>query len=419
MLSKACSPAGTLLFCLFAASLSFWLYVWGQSSFEEIYGFQDKKFHMFIKGNGQIAAGVNNILLIQLGDIGDVVLSFPCARALRECFPQAKIIVAVREKAVELIDLCPWADGAISVVEERESWWRQLVRQWNFFRLVRTHHFDLAIDLRAGTRGAILAFLSGARERVGFFSLDGRPWRGWVFSTIFRPERQPGRHMSDYLLGLLNACDISTVYRQPEFVIPKAMLAQVDAMLRRSNVSAGKPLVAVQPFSLWGYKELSAEKYVQIIGWMRRKYQVSVLVVGSAGERERAQAIVNQCADGEVYNLAGETSLALYGALLHRCSLFVGVDSAGQHLAAAAGGATVVIYGPSSPATWAPQGERHQVVQKIDMKCIPCHQAGCEGRRQESRCLDELSVAEVIPFIERQLDALSVQKSGDTAVSAQ
>ncbi|MDH3392533.1 MAG: glycosyltransferase family 9 protein [Desulfobulbaceae bacterium] len=375
---------------------------------------------MFTKGEGKIISDANSILLIQLGDIGDVVLSFPCVRALRERFPHAKIIVAVREKAAELIDLCPWADGVISVVEGRESWWGQLVCQWRFLRLLRSHNFDLAIDLRTGTRGAILAFLSGARERVGFYSLDGRPWRDWVFSNIFRPGPEPGRHMSSYLLALLEACGITTNHPVPEFAIPKAMEVQVDDILNRINVLTEKPLVAVQPFSLWGYKELSEEKYVQIICWIRQRYQLPVLVVGGPGERERAQSIVSQCEEaGEVFNLAGETSIGMYGALLHRCSLFVGVDSAGQHLAAASGVASVVIYGPSCPATWAPQGEKHIVVQKGQIGCVPCNQAGCEGKRQESRCLQELSVAEIIPFVERQLQALGIPEVVDIKTSAE
>jgi hypothetical protein len=57
---------------------------------------------------------IRNILLIQLGDIGDVVLTLPAIRALKENFPRAHIIVAVREKAKELIEDCPWATGVVA-----------------------------------------------------------------------------------------------------------------------------------------------------------------------------------------------------------------------------------------------------------------------------------------------------------------
>ena len=51
-----------------------------------------------------IKTGIRRLLLIQLGDIGDVVLTFPCIRALRENFPNARIVTAVRDKAAQLLE---------------------------------------------------------------------------------------------------------------------------------------------------------------------------------------------------------------------------------------------------------------------------------------------------------------------------
>ena len=76
---------------------------------------------MRVKGNTIESKNIRNILLIQLGDIGDVVLSYPCIRALKENFPKAKVIVAVREKAGELIDDCPWATGGIFINNQKRN----------------------------------------------------------------------------------------------------------------------------------------------------------------------------------------------------------------------------------------------------------------------------------------------------------
>ena len=88
---------------------------------------------MLAKGNKLSRRDIRNILLIQLGDIGDVVLSFPCIRALRENFPQANLIVGVRQKAAELIQDCPWADGVISINQDERKWYQEVVYQRNFF----------------------------------------------------------------------------------------------------------------------------------------------------------------------------------------------------------------------------------------------------------------------------------------------
>lgn len=135
---------------------------------------------MLKKGNKLVAEDIRNILLIQLGDIGDVVLTFPCLRALREHFPQARIIIAVREKAKELIEDCPWASGVIPINKNNRTLLQEIAYQRRFFSHVRTFHFDLAIDMRRGTRGAIMAFHLRARNRVGFYAFKGAIWRNSI-----------------------------------------------------------------------------------------------------------------------------------------------------------------------------------------------------------------------------------------------
>ncbi|HIJ91746.1 MAG: glycosyltransferase family 9 protein [Desulfobulbaceae bacterium] len=354
---------------------------------------------MFVKGDRRIVCDVRSILLVQLGDVGDLVLSFPCVRALREHFPAAKIMLAVREKSGDLVELCPWADGAILVSTEKRWLWEQISFQLKFFAGLRRHQFDLVIDLRTGTRGAFIAFLSGARQRIGYYFPLW--WRNLLFTDLYDLPYSPGGHVSRHLLDILTAYGLKTEHPIPEFVVPDSKQTAAAEILREAGVDPNGPLpVALQPFSLWQYKEWGEQKYVQLIRHIRDCWQLPVIVTGAPGEQSRAQAIVDAVGGG-VFNLAGKTTLSEYGAVLKFCRLFVGVDSAGQHLAAAVGVPTVILYGPSSPVSWAPCGPQHLVVQKA-MPCVPCRQTGCGGDGK-SRCLDELAIEEVMPSIEQQL----------------
>jgi ADP-heptose:LPS heptosyltransferase len=60
------------------------------------------------------------ILLIQLGDIGDVILTIPAIRALRDNFPESRLVVCVREKAREIIEDCPCTSEAMTVRKEQK-----------------------------------------------------------------------------------------------------------------------------------------------------------------------------------------------------------------------------------------------------------------------------------------------------------
>ena len=126
---------------------------------------------MRIKGQKTLRKGIHNILLIQLGDIGDVVLSLPCIKTLHDNVPKGKVIMAVREKARELVEDCQWTTDVISVDKKKRTLVGTIAYQTLFLKKLRKFHFDLAVDMRTGTRGAVLALLSGARQRIGFHEL--------------------------------------------------------------------------------------------------------------------------------------------------------------------------------------------------------------------------------------------------------
>lgn len=345
-----------------------------------------------VTGETKVAGAPRSILLVQLGDIGDVVLSTPCIMALRENYPRARIVVVVWSKAAELLEDCPWLDQVIAVTKRPRSIWEELRVQIEFFRRLHSLHCDLAIDLRTGTRGAIMAFLSGASQRIGFYAEDGRLWRNRLFTGLLKREYTPGQHVVDYLLCLLAAFGISTEQRTPALAVAADKQEKIRLLLEREGIPQNKKIVAVQPFSLWQYKEWGKEKYVALIRWLVEEYGVAVIVTGAVEEKNRAEEIVRSCGAG-CYNFAGKTSIAMYAALLQKCRLFIGVDSAGLHIAAAMGTPTVGIFGPSSPLSWAPVGRQHLMVQKR-MPCIPCRQKGCDNS-EKSSCLDELTLEEV------------------------
>ncbi len=358
---------------------------------------------MLVKRNRLITGDIRNILLIQLGDIGDVVLTFPCIRALREHFPQANIIVAVREKAKELIEDCPWASAVICINKDKRRFFPETAYQRSFFSHVRKFHFDLAIDMRRGTRGAILAFLSGARQRVGFYAYKKDLWRNWLFSHLALPERKPGQHMAEYYLSLLGDYNLRTENIWPEFDISYEKQQKAVALFRKENIPLDRHVIALHPFSLWKYKEWGITKYSQLINWIGSEHKLPVIITGSHDERGRAAKIVKMCGDN-VFNLAGKTSLGILGPVMKLCGLFIGVDSVGIHIAAAVGTPTVSIFGPGLSTSWAPRGKQHRVVHK-DFPCVPCDEKGCQGS-EFSRCLEELTVEEVKHVVRDQLNKI-------------
>ena len=362
---------------------------------------------MLVKGNDVLLKDIRSILLIQLGDIGDVVLSLPSIRALRESYPHSNLIVAVREKAKELIEDSPWATGVISINKEKAGFIRILNRQWGFFSYLRRFHFDLAIDLRTGSRGAILAFLSGAGRRIGFYACDGKLWRNRLFTHLAYLEGKPGQHLADYYLNLLLAYNLKAKSIWPEMQIPREKQERAAALFKKEKIPSGRPVITIQPFSLWQYKEWGKDKYIQVVKQIRDEYDLPVIIAGSPEEKDRADEITRM-GGKNVFNFAGKTSIGMFAAVLQASGLFIGGDSAGMHIAAAVGTPTVCIFGPSSSVAWGPRGKHHTIVYS-NLSCVPCDEKGCQGS-EVSQCLEDLTVAEVMEAVKRQVDKILAGK---------
>jgi heptosyltransferase-3 len=225
-----------------------------------------------------------------------------------------------------------------------------------------------------------------------------------MFTHLAYLEGKPGLHMAAYYLKLLIDYNIQTDNIWPEMFIPNEKLKRVVALFKKQNIPPDHPVIAIQPFSLWRYKEWGMEKYAALVRWIGSEFGLPVIVTGSPGEREKADEI-KKIGGPNVYNLAGETSIGMFAAVLKSCKLFIGGDSAGIHIAAALGTPTVSIFGPASPFAWAPRGKQHAIVYNEKLSCVPCDLKGCEGRGI-SRCLDELTVDDVKSVVKRQIDKI-------------
>ncbi len=361
-----------------------------------------------LKGTPSLSKENGPILLIQLGDIGDVVLTLPAIEVLGRAFPKRSLVVCVREHARELMEDCPFVHHVLSINKQRRRIPAELAHQHRFLRDLRKHGCALAIELRTGTRGAVIALLSGARTRIARFAKDGTLWRNRVFTHLVRPTRENIQYAAQHNLNIMAPFGLSETDPRPNISVPRRRRKKAEAIFYKAQIPRDPPLVAIHPFSLWKYKEWGLIEMAALLDRVQAEYHCNLLITGAPNERTRAKDLIGIC-DRKPYNLAGETSIGELPAILKACSLFIGVDTAALHIAAAVGTPTVGIFGPSSWTNWAPRGSDHLVVKK-GLPCQPCSQKGCDGS-EESRCLTELTAQEVYTMMTKILDTNLVRRS--------
>lgn len=341
-------------------------------------------------------SGFRNILLVQLGDIGDVVLTTPTIRAVKETYPDARVSILVFKPYGTLLAPDPNIFEVLETARIRGSLFSRLQEFLVFARVLRQKHYDLVIDLRTGDRGAILSFFTGAPVRVGRQGIRNQFWHEILFTKIIHklkvapPPVHPG---ADQSLRVVREIGIDTEDTTPKLFIAPDVHHRASAILAEAGVILGAGMVTINPFSRWKYKEWSNAKWGEVIDRIWDAYRIPSVLIGSPEEEAGCQEIIAG-REGYAINLAGKTTLGELAAVISMSRLHLGVDSAAPHIAAALGTPTVTIHGPTDWRAWRVVNERHKVVNSM-LDCVPCNNMGCEDSGI-SRCLNELAVEPVI-----------------------
>jgi ADP-heptose:LPS heptosyltransferase len=305
-----------------------------------------------------------NILVIDFGQLGDVVLSLPALRAIRERFPRAKITVAVGKPGADVVNLSGYADEALVVdrVSLRDGFMPvSVVRLFKLVKDVRRKKFDFVIDLHSLTETNVLGFLSGAPKRL----FACRPGRSLDYLANFHP-RPPAetdhhkRHVIDRYLDVLVPLEIKSAERRPVLKTRVADDASLERILRKAKADAGSPLVGLFPGAGHPSRRWPLEQFASLADFLIRNDQVKVLVFVGPEERLFVNDIRRQFPKSVV--VLDQLTVPQLASAQARLAAFVSNDTGPMHLASAVGTPVVLLLDKRAPEGYLPQGDRHQVI---------------------------------------------------------
>jgi heptosyltransferase I len=295
------------------------------------------------------------ILIVRLSAIGDAIQTMPVACALRERFPDALLAWAVESRAAALLR---GHEALDELVELPRGWLKSPGGVWRLRRRLRDLRFDVAIDVQSLTKSAVLAWLSGAKRRIGFGNPGGRELSKWFNNERIDPK---ATHVVDRYLELLRPLEIESPavrFQVPEHEADRAVAERIIAEL---GLDAG--FAMVNPGAGWPSKLWPTDRYAAVARHLRELWHLRTLVVW-AGQAEHALA-EQITAAGPTVSVAPPTSLPELAALARQATLFIGSDTGPLHLAAAVGTPCVGLYGPWPAERHGPYGPQHIALQKM------------------------------------------------------
>lgn len=352
-------------------------------------------------------------LVIKLRHHGDVLLASPVLSVLKNRAPQAGIDALVYADTAEMLSLHPALDRLFAIDRQ----WKRLgpvaqaKQELALLRALRACRYDLIIHLTEHWRGAWITRLCNARWSVATEGRGrGKFWRR-SFTHLVREPRAGGRHVVETNLDALRRLGLHPEVDERRLVLVPGEDAdrEVDALLGQLGL-LGKDFVHIHPASRWQFKCWPAEKMAGLIGHLQSSgWPVLLTAAPAPGELAMIAAIQARLAQAAP-SLAGRLSLKQLAALTARAQLFVGVDSAPMHIAAAMQTPVVALFGPSGDNLWGPWTAKQRVIANNDYGCRPCGIDGCGGSKV-SDCLVTLPVDTVFATC-RDLLAAGGHRSG-------
>ena len=357
---------------------------------------------------------VHRVLVTKLRHHGDVLLISPVLTALGRALPHAQIDVLVYAETAPMIERHPALARVFTIDRstKRRGPWSQLMAELTLLRSLRARSYDLLVHLTAHPRGLTLAVCLRPRWAVTC-ELPARRLPGvWKRAfTHFYPVPAGGRsrHAVELNLDALRRIGIQPLAEDRKLVMVPGDQARsrIDAMLAAMGLDE-RGFIHVHPGSRWLFKCWPAGRMASLIARLCAEGH-AVVLTGAPEAHERAHvdtllAALPAAARTSVHDLTGKLTLPELAALTARAQLFIGVDSAPMHIAAAMGTPTIALFGPSDDIEWGPWGVTHRIVASQEHPCRPCRNDGCGGGKV-SDCLTTLGVERV----KSAVDALIAQ----------
>lgn len=349
------------------------------------------------------------ILVLRYRFIGDTILTVPFLRNLRSTEPDAHIAWVVAPGSSEVVKGIPYVDELIywdpvTIHADSRGTHKTFRDKVRFIIELRSQKFDKVYVLKRSFSSALIAVLSGARERVGF-DTEGR---GFLL-TKHVPYRHDQHEVQNFL-DVLRADGVAVSDDYLEFWTTPEEDAAAAQLLADTGLPAAKDIVALHPFASNPHRGWPFEDFAALAALLRSQGFVT-LVLGAPGDRNAFES-VRELFGPETVDLVGKCKLRDTMALLKRCALFVGNDSGIMHLAAAANIPMVALFGPQSPVKFGPWSFQARVMYR-DFPCSPCKQkffTECEpSSRMRPACVEAIRVDDVFREV---LQLVSKAKEG-------
>ena len=351
------------------------------------------------------------ILFVKLAEQGSTVLAVPAIRRAIELAGRENVYFVVFEDNRFILDLLELIPEQNVITIRAQGFLRMGASAWRAIRRLQQLKLDAVVDMEFFSRGsAAIAFLSGAKARVGFHAFfGGGPYRGDLMThrlsynsrlhttTTFRVLVEALNH-DPAQLPVLDFAPPDTAFDMPAFVPKPGETESVEMMLPRSN-GRRMPIILLNPNAsdLLPLRQWPREQYSQLAHRLLAELpEIQIVFTGAPEEAIEIGALVGQINSARCVCLAGKTTLRQLMVLYTLSEVLVTNDSGPAHFATLTPIHTVTLFGPETPALFGAPTSRNLPLW-AGLSCSPCVNAynNRQSTCRDNRCMKQITVNQV------------------------
>lgn len=319
------------------------------------------------------------LLVLRFSSIGDIVLTSPVLRCVKEQVPGVELHVATKAAFADLVRFNPH----VGKVHELGDDLGILVRQ------LKAEGFDGVIDLHHNLRTSRVKRALGVKSH-SFNKLNIEKW----LLVNLRMDRMPRVHIVDRYLATVAHLGVKNDGRGLELFIPTER--EVELQLLPEPHRKGYTALAIG--AAHATKRLPLHRLIELAGMVKGP----IVLIGGAQDREVARSIVS-AVGGRVFDATGRFDILGSASLIRRARTVIAHDSGAMHMACAFARPVMSIWGNTVPlfgmGPYIPQHPERARIAGVDLPCRPCSKIG-HDRCPEGhfRCMEDQDLTSIATF---------------------
>lgn len=317
------------------------------------------------------------ILILRFSSIGDIVLTTPVVRAVKQQVPNAEVHYCTKSNFRAILEANPYIDKVHCLGDSLGALVEELKKE----------KFDYVLDLHRNLRTSIIKFRLGVKSK----SFDKLNFEKWLMVN-FKINKLPNVHIVDRYLDAGSKLGIKADEKRLDYFIPPADGVDLDVLPPEFKNGYAAFAIGAQHFT----KRLPEEKIVELC----RKISLPILLMGGKEDTERGNFIEDQLKkEGKVaYNSCGKFNLNQSASLVQQSKIVVSHDTGLMHIASAFGKEIYSIWGNTIPGFGMyPYKTNYHVFENNSLSCRPCSKIGYQKcPKGHFKCMQEQVFTEIV-----------------------